>query len=388
MTAPSPIKIVVVDDQASVRMAVAELLGEVHGIDVVGQAANGEEALAVVAESAPHVVLMDLRMPVMNGVDATRRLSRLSPGVAVIAHTAHGDEALVIDSLVAGARGYLMKGSDPDSFVKALTNVAAGQTHIADEVTRPLVERLVKALNTERRTRFAAEEAARRLEVVNARQREFATMSSHELRTPLTLLLVSLEALAVLPVDQEDKRRLLQGTAMVGAHRLQRLIENLEVAADVDSLHISLESVDISILSPEIVADLTLAPAAVQSHVPGGLSAIGDRRRLRQVIDNLVSNALNASPNRDGIVIAARSEAGQVVIDVCDHGAGFEVIPDFDPDVITRLVPFSLRPSATGGLGLGLWVVDELVTAMGGRIVARNNADGGATVSLYLQEAA
>jgi DNA-binding NarL/FixJ family response regulator len=388
MTAPSEIKMVVVDDQDAIRTAIIDLLNDVDEIDVVGQAVNGEHALEVVAATAPDVVLMDLRMPLMNGVEATRRLAQAHPEIAVVIHTAHDDDALVIDALVAGARGYLLKGSDPDSFVKAIRNVAAGQTHLAGEVTRPLVDRLVNALNSERRTRFAAEEATRRLEVVNARQREFAVMSSHELRTPLTLLRVSLEALDDLHPDHEEKRRILQRTAMEGARRLHRLVENLEVAADVDALELKLESVDISILSPELVADLSLPSGRVQTVVPAGLYAISDRRRLRQVIDNLVSNALNASPNRDGVVIGARAEAGQVVIDVCDRGAGFEAIADFDPDILTRVVPFSLRPSASGGLGLGLWVADELVTAMGGHIVARNNPDGGATVSLYLQQAA
>jgi len=388
MTAPSNIKIVVVDDQTPIRTAVLDLLDDVKEIEVVGEATNGQQALEVVADTAPDVVLMDLRMPLMNGVEATRRLSQSSPGVAVIVHTAHDDGALVIEALVAGARGYLLKGSDPDSFVQVITNVAAGLTHIADEVTRPLVDRLVEALNSERRTRFAAEEAARRLEVVNARQREFALMSSHELRTPLTLLLASLEALAELPADHEDTRLVLHRTAMEGARRLHSLVENLEIAADIDSLELNLEPVDISVLSPQLVADLTLAPAAIQTRVPGGLSAIGDRRRLRQVINNLVSNALNASPKRAGVVIAARAEAGQVIIDVSDHGTGFEKLPDFDPDIVTRFVPFSLRPGATGGLGLGLWVSDELIMAMGGHIVARNNPDGGATVSLYLQQAA
>jgi len=381
------IDVVIVDDQTSMRTALVDLLDESQGIDVVGEAGNGEEALAIVQATLPDVVLMDLRMPVMNGVEATRRLSSTTPEVAVIVHTVHGDESLVLEAFVAGARGYILKGADPDDIVKALKNVAAGHAHVSDELTRPIVDRLVAALNAEKRTRIASEEAARRLEVINDRQREFAIMSSHELRTPLTLLLVSLEALANVPSDDERTRRELERIATHGAHRLQRLAENLEIAGNAEMLELDLVGVDVSALCAEVVAGLAVAPDAVQLETPCELWAVGDSRRLRQVIDNLVRNALDASPGRNGVVISARSEAGQVIVDVRDRGSGFAVIPVFEPEIMARLVPFTLRPTASGGLGLGLWVANELVTAMGGRMVARNGIDGGASVSLYLNGA-
>jgi len=388
MTDIRAIRVVVVDDQLSIRTAIGDLLAEVDGIDVVGEATNGLEALAVVRDTEPDVVLMDLRMPVMNGVEATRRLSEQNPEVAVIVHTANDEESLVLDALQAGARGFTVKGSESSDLGRALTNVASGQMHVADKVTRPVIERLVQALNGERRTRMAAEEAARRLEVVNKRQRQFAMMSSHELRTPLTLLLTSIKALADTPSDEEDSRRQLERIALEGGRRLHRLVENLEIAANVESLMLKLEPVDVSAMCAELVAALPFASSPVELQIPLPLFAVGDRRFLAQAIHNLVQNALNASGKEDNVVVIARSDAGQVVIEVCDRGPGFDVTPDFGRDPVARLVPFSLRPSASGGLGLGLWVAGELIAAMGGRIVARNNADRGATVSLYLKDAA
>jgi DNA-binding NarL/FixJ family response regulator len=119
-----PVRVVIVDDVAEVRDGLARLLGRL-GIVVVGVAADGLEALEVIALTRPQVVIMDLRMPRMDGVEATREILVRHPGVAVLMLSAYADESLVIDALMAGARGYLLKGVPARELADAIAGAAA-----------------------------------------------------------------------------------------------------------------------------------------------------------------------------------------------------------------------------------------------------------------------
>jgi DNA-binding NarL/FixJ family response regulator len=119
-----PVRVVVVDDVAYVRDGLARLLSRL-GIAVVGVAADGVEALDVVAVTRPQVVIMDLRMPRMDGVEATREILARHPGVAVLMLSAYADESLVIDALMAGAHGYLLKGLPARELASAIAGAAA-----------------------------------------------------------------------------------------------------------------------------------------------------------------------------------------------------------------------------------------------------------------------
>jgi DNA-binding NarL/FixJ family response regulator len=119
-----PVRVVIVDDVSDVREGLARLLSRL-GIAVVGVAADGREALEVVAVSRPQVVIMDLRMPRMDGVEATREILVRHPGVAVLMLSAYADESLVIDALMAGARGYLLKGVPARELASAIAGAAA-----------------------------------------------------------------------------------------------------------------------------------------------------------------------------------------------------------------------------------------------------------------------
>ncbi|WP_281367929.1 response regulator transcription factor [Nonomuraea typhae] len=137
-------RVLVVDDQQVMREGLVALLDLVDGIDVVGSAGNGEEALRLVAALAPDVVLMDLRMPVLDGVEATRRITRAHPGVAVLVLTTYDDDESVSSALLAGARGYLTKDAGRAEIAAALRSAAAGQSTFAAPVSRRLVEALTR----------------------------------------------------------------------------------------------------------------------------------------------------------------------------------------------------------------------------------------------------
>jgi DNA-binding NarL/FixJ family response regulator len=125
-TGDPPLRIVIADDQASVREGLVMLLDALPGIEVVGAAADGEQALALVAEHQPDAILLDLHMPVLDGIAATRRLSAEHPAVAVVVLTTFADDASVLDALHAGARSYLTKDADRADIAQALRAAASG----------------------------------------------------------------------------------------------------------------------------------------------------------------------------------------------------------------------------------------------------------------------
>jgi DNA-binding NarL/FixJ family response regulator len=136
----SAIRVLVADDQRVVREGVATILGLLPGIEVVGEAGDGEEAIALTGELSPDVVLMDLRMPRCDGVEATRRLNELAPATRVIVLTTYADDRSLVSALQAGARGFLTKDAGADEVRKAIEAVARGEAAIDPAVQHHLVE--------------------------------------------------------------------------------------------------------------------------------------------------------------------------------------------------------------------------------------------------------
>ncbi len=143
MTAGRAVRIVVADDQTVVREGIAMLLGLLPGLEVIGAAADGEEAVRLVAEKAPDVVLMDVRMPRCDGVEATRRIRSEYPDTQVVVLTTFADDDSLFAALRAGARGYLTKDAGSDEILRAIEDVMAGEASLSPRVQRRLLERLV-----------------------------------------------------------------------------------------------------------------------------------------------------------------------------------------------------------------------------------------------------
>jgi DNA-binding NarL/FixJ family response regulator len=126
--APAPLRLVIADDQASVREGLVLLLGGLPGIEVVAAAADGEQALTQVAEHRPDAILLDLNMPVLDGIGATRRLVAEHPKVAIVVLTTYVDDTNVLEALKAGARSYMTKDADRTDIARALQAAVAGLT--------------------------------------------------------------------------------------------------------------------------------------------------------------------------------------------------------------------------------------------------------------------
>lgn len=136
------IRLVIVDDQEVVREGLRAILESVPGFEVVGVASNGAEGVEVVATNQPDVVLMDLNMPIMNGVEATRSLQRTHPDTPVLVLTTYDAEEWVVDAIRAGAAGYLLKDAPRERLIEAIHGTAAGKTHVDPGVAGDLIARV------------------------------------------------------------------------------------------------------------------------------------------------------------------------------------------------------------------------------------------------------
>ena len=141
-----PIRVLVVDDHALVRRGLVELLASADDVAVVGAAGDGEGALALAAEHAPDVILMDLSMPTMDGIEATRRVLTIQPSARVVVLTSFGERDLIFRALDAGAVGFLLKDVEPDELLRGIRAAAAGESPLAAKAAREvLAERAARA---------------------------------------------------------------------------------------------------------------------------------------------------------------------------------------------------------------------------------------------------
>jgi len=138
----APIRVLLADDHPVVRRGLSALLGTLDGVTVVGQAGTGAEIVKEVALTRPDVVIMDLRMPVLDGVAATQQITRDYPDVAVLVLTMFDEDALVADALRAGARGYLLKGAEQDEIERAIRAVARGDVIFTQAVAARVLGRV------------------------------------------------------------------------------------------------------------------------------------------------------------------------------------------------------------------------------------------------------
>lgn len=164
------IRVLIVDDQVLMRRGLRKLLEVEDGIEVVGEAADGAEALHLVPEARPDVALVDARMPVMDGVEFVKRLSEEHPNVAAIVLTTFDDDEYVFGGLRAGAMGYLLKDTPPEELVSAIEKASEGETILGGRIAARVVSEL-------RRTEAPAERPSRPADgILSAREVEVAAL--------------------------------------------------------------------------------------------------------------------------------------------------------------------------------------------------------------------
>jgi len=142
-----PIRVLLADDHRLVRAGIRSLVEKLAGIQVVAEASDGQEALRLVAEHQPDVVLMDIAMSGLNGLEATRKLAKLSPNPKVIILSIHSDEEHVWQALRSGAAGYLLKGAFIEELELAIRAVAQGETYLSPPVSKPVITEYLRRTN-------------------------------------------------------------------------------------------------------------------------------------------------------------------------------------------------------------------------------------------------
>ncbi len=158
-----PIKVLIVDDHIMVRKGITALLSEYEGINVVGEAANGVEAIELVEQLKPDVVLIDLAMPVMEGIEAIRKIIAIQPSQRIIVLTSYTGDDKLIPAIKAGAMGYLVKDAQPEELVQSIRDVYAGEPSLNTTIAWKFLRKMSGAEATKR---SAEELSEREIEVL------------------------------------------------------------------------------------------------------------------------------------------------------------------------------------------------------------------------------
>ena len=219
------IRVLIVDDDALVRSSLRMILGSDEQIDVVAEAADGREAVERARAHRPDVVLMDIRMPKMDGIAATAEVLRVVPGAQVCVLTTFSADSYVVDALHAGASGFLLKDTAPQAIVQAVHTVAGGEAMLSPGATRMLLDRFTERGTANARERAAA--AAEALAKLTPREREVAELvgegaSNSEIAAQLYMSETTVKThvghvLAKLGVDNRVKVALVVRDARGGA---------------------------------------------------------------------------------------------------------------------------------------------------------------------------
>jgi DNA-binding NarL/FixJ family response regulator len=166
------IRIVIVDDHAMVRRGMRDFLALHDDLEVVGEAGDGESAIRLVAEIRPDVVIMDLLLPIIDGIEATRRIKAAQPAVEVVALTSFIEEDRVVGAIEAGAAGFLLKDAEADDLAAAIRAAASGEVHLDPAVAGIVARRLRRPVGASERRRGAADTPGERLDRLTSRERD------------------------------------------------------------------------------------------------------------------------------------------------------------------------------------------------------------------------
>lgn len=138
------IKIIISDDHKLIREGLANLLEESEEIHILAEAENGKEVVEMAKKHKPDIILMDVSMPLLNGVEATREIKKVLPGIKIIALTMHSDNYYIKAMLEAGASGYIFKNSNHNQLIEAISTVYKGKKYLSDEITEILIKGYLK----------------------------------------------------------------------------------------------------------------------------------------------------------------------------------------------------------------------------------------------------
>ena len=373
-------RVLVVDDHASIRRTLRQLLELRDGFVVVGEGSNGSEAVRLVDELRPDLVLMDMNMPTMGGVEATGLIKQRHPDVKVLALTAFTDMSLVSSMVRAGASGYLLKGGSATELLDSLDAVARGRGALDKEVTRGVMDDMAELYRKE-------QERANTLQELDRMKSEFVSVVSHELRTPLTSIKGGVDMLRTnwAAIDEGVRSEFLDSIA-TQCDRLSRMVTQILTVSGIQRGGLGLEPAPFSLADVARAALEALSSRTVGRdlvlQIDDGVQATGDRARLEEVAIALIDNALAFTPGPVAVSVVREGEEATL----CVHDEGPGIPPDALPDLLDA--PFTQGDSSStrrvGGLGVSLYIARQVLSASGGRLEVETSPDTGSTFTMVL----
>jgi signal transduction histidine kinase len=307
-------------------------------------------AVELVGRLHPDLVLMDVRMPGGDGVEATRRILHLFPGVKIVALTIHDDVDTVRDMLSAGASGYFLKGAPIDDLLSAVHRTTRGEGQIDERVLPSAIEELRRLLKEERGRRAEVERLA-------SMRQEFIQVLSHELRTPLTVMAGALRLIERRGPHPDDAT--LIASALARAEEFERIIEGLELVGEAPPAQP--ESANPAQAVREVFQRLPERPddSRLRDDTWPGVR----HRHLARITFELLKNAFRHG--KRPVTVRTFHEGGDGVLEVTDAGGW-----DLDPTLFDAFAAGDMTSTREqSGLGVGLFVATRLCDADGGRLV-------------------
>lgn len=381
------IKVILADDHASLRKGFRALLESAGNFEILCETGSGGEAVARARELEPDIVVMDVAMPGVNGIDATRQIIAGATPVRVLALSGHNDGIFIRQMLEAGARGYLLKDVAATELVSAVQAVAEGRIYVSPSVVDTLTYSFLSTMRELQSSREKQQQLLdeirvqnQELERQNAELERFTYSVSHDLKTPLVTIrgFIGLLQRDLAAGDDEaigaDIDKINRATDNM-ARQLDELLELSRVGRVV--------STPVTIDLDEMVAEVLdlfrepIAARGIRVEVSRSMpAASGDAGRIFEIYQNLVGNAIKFS--RDGvesrIAIGAEREGDRVTCFVRDNGIGIET------RYLQRIFNLFERLDAEiEGTGIGLALVKRIVEFHDGRIWAESAGPGEGT---------
>jgi len=362
-----PVRVMLVDDNAGFRESLFALL-DIEELNVVGEAATGAEACDIAEGLDPDVVLMDVQMPTMGGVEATRRLKQLIPRASVVALTGNDNQEAILDMLAAGVDGYVLKDDDGQNIVDGVLRVARGEGIISPEVTPTVINELNGALEREHRRMEELERAHEALVERSARRQEQIARLGHELRTPVTVILGMAQTLAKYGAPVEQQEELLERLS-ARAGDLVRLVERFELAVDAEMT----EWIDVVEVAKQIAIENPRLRVEALGRIPAAnLNPTVARRLLEEIVDN----ALRFSEPDRPVNVRIDSDETSIEVRVIDRGPGID--PEIRDRIFTPLEQGeALNARTHQGTGMGLSLARTAARAAGGDVRLESSGPDG-----------
>ena len=373
------IRVLIAEDEAAVREALADLVSSDGAMDLVGSAADADEAIEVARREHPDVALLDVKMPAGGGPRAAREILKEWPQTHVVALSAYEDRRTVLEMLRAGVVGYIVKGTSAEEILYTIRRSMRGQGSLSVEVTADVIHELASLL--ERSEALTGE-----LQELNRTKSELIQILSHELFTPIT----TIQGFAFTVAEHgdglkpEEVRDLAMGVSRA-SQRIKRLIGNLAAASRLDR-----EGVEVS-TRPTSAGDILESAA---SEFPDEESLVlpsdpsqteprlwADLELGARALVVVLENALSLSDEGHPVEVEVRPRRGFVELRVSDRGPGVPAeLKEQIFEAFTQADAGTTRKHQ--GLGIGLYLARRIMLAHGGAISVSDRPGGGSIFAL------